>query len=127
MLLLAVSHLNVKSISLLFNFAGTPQLPSSLALISNSTAIVVSWSAPLCTPADNYTIVYICRRLCDSNVSIFQNSTINTTILATIAAGTICTVFVTAMFGNYSRNTIISSINTTSEGKIYCIQLKKKS
>ena len=117
-LLLAVSNLNVRLI-LLFKIAGTPQLPSSLALTSNSSALVVSWSAPLYTPADNYTIFYICQLLCDSSVSIFQNTTINTTIQAAIAAGTICTVFVTAMFGGYSSNTIISSINTTSEGILY--------
>ena len=79
----------------------------------------MSWSPPLYTPADNYTIFYFCQRLCDSNVSIFQTTTINTTIQATIAAGTSCTVDVTAMFGSYSSNTISSSINTTSEGTIH--------
>ena len=47
---------------------------------------------------------------------MFQTTTINTTIQATIAAGTSCTVDVTAMFGSYSGNTISSLINTTSEG-----------
>ena len=97
------------------NIVGTPQLSSNLILTSNSSAVVVSWSAPSYTP-DNYTIFYFCQRLCDLSVTIIETTETSITSQATIAPGTSCTVDVTAMFGSHSSNTIQSSINTTSEG-----------
>ena len=96
-----------------------PAIPMITNIWSDTSSVMLSWDTPLLTP-DNYTINYLCYRLCDlqnsvkTNFSVVDGDYINFNI-SSLEAGSRCQVNVTAMFSNDS-NTVTISTNTISAG-----------
>ena len=100
-----------------------PQIPSVSTHKLNSSSIMVSWSPTLFSPFI-YQISFSCQLVCGLSAVTHQTAIVNgestTYTITTAAAGSNCSISVTAIFGiNSSSNTITSSTITTSAGTIY--------
>ena len=98
-----------------------PQLSDDLSLTPTTSSIMVSWSSPQ-FPPDSYNVSYSCQLLCGSELYLSSSDTVNGSVtthtITSLNAGSNCTVSVTAVYGSNTSNTITSSTDTISTGKI---------
>ena len=96
--------------------------PTGVTLAPTTSSIMVSWTAPQFITPDNYSVTFICLRLCDNapstGMQVVPNEGATSHTIAPLNSGSNCTVRVAAVFGNTSSESDQVATTTLTDGMI---------